>query len=164
MIKVTYINKLDASKQESLFQNQGELTAHSEAHPELYETALFDVVIEDVTAQQAEDAQIAKYLARIQFGQKLMAQLAAKNKAALDAELLTIEQVVALKQALAPVKDFLTEGSLGFALGALQQVEGLDLALKEYFVGQIQAYLAGEEPAVEPVIEPTPEPQPEPTP
>jgi hypothetical protein len=106
--------------------------------------AEYTVEIEDITAQVAEQKAIQKYLARIQFGQRLMAELAAKNKAALDTQSMTQEQVLALKQALGPVKDFLTEGSLGFALAAIQSLNSIPLELKNYFVSLIEDYLLKE--------------------
>jgi len=115
-----------------------------ESYTEYKFAAEYTVEIEDITAQVAEQKAIQKYLARIQFGQRLMAELAAKNKAALDTQSMTQEQVLALKQALGPVKDFLTEGSLGFALAAIQSLNSIPLELKNYFVSLIEDYLLKE--------------------
>lgn len=144
MIKVVYTNKLDASKQESLFQTENELDAHKLQHPEMYDDSIFDVVESDISAEFIKQRNIDKYLKRIQFGQVLMAELAAMNKASLDAGDLTSEQIITLKQALAPVKDFVSEGSLGFALSALNSDSVLPPTLKGYFVTKISNYLGSE--------------------
>lgn len=144
MIKVIYINKIDQLKQESDFQDQGELSAHELAYPYLYNPELYDVTVLDKTQEIQKQKNIDKYLKRIQFGQILMAELAAMNKASIDAGTLTSEQVLAIKQALAPVKDFVSEGSLGFALSALNSDSVLPLALKGYFVTKISNYVGSE--------------------
>lgn len=141
MLKVTYVNKLDASKQESEFNSQAELDQHQIDHPELYDSSMFDVTTKDITAQDLAQKEVDKYLKRIQYGQVLMAELAAMNKTKLASGAYTQDQVLGLKQALAPVKDFITEGSLGFAYQAIESAQGLPNDLVIYFKTKISEYL-----------------------
>ena len=103
-----------------------------------------EVAITDITIEVLKQKNIDKYLKRIQFGQVLMAELAAMNKSSLDAGELTSEKIIELKKTLAPIKDFVSEGSLGFALSVLKTSEGLPPTIKEYFVKKISSYLESE--------------------
>lgn len=145
MIKVIYINKLDQSKQESLFQDQGELTAHEVAYSYLYNPELYDVTVLDISPEIQKQKNIDKYLKRIQFGQVLMAELATINKAKLESGAYSPDQVLVLKKSLAPIKDFVSEGSLGFAYQGLSLSQDLPSDLKQYFMEKISDYLESEE-------------------
>lgn len=106
--------------------------------------ATVEYIVENITELINQSNNVNKYLKRIQFGQLLMAELAALNKAKLDTGSYTSEQVLSLKRDLAPVKDFVIEGSLGFALQTLQQAQNVPTDIKSYFVNKIQQHLNSE--------------------
>jgi hypothetical protein len=144
MIKVVYTNKLDASKQESLFENESLLEAHKQEYPFMYDDSIFDVVESDISAELLKQKNIEKYLKRIQFGQVLMAELATINKEKLESGAYSPDQVLVLKKSLAPIKDFVSEGSLGFAYQGLNLSQDLPADLKQYFMQKISEYLTKE--------------------
>ncbi len=105
--------------------------------------AEYTVEVIDITAQKLAEKEQLKYEARISFFTKMMAKLASQQALALKDGSLTVEQALANKQALAPVKDFGLEGSLGFALAALQQA-AIVVIDKAPYIAEIEAHLAGE--------------------
>lgn len=117
-----------------------------EIEPAVYQTipATYTVEIVDITAEVERQAGIEKYKKRIEFGKDLMAELSFTNAQALQQGTMTSEQVLQLKTQIAAIKDFLTEGSLGFAAQALEQSQGLPSDLKSYFLNKMNAYLASE--------------------
>jgi hypothetical protein len=144
MIKVIYTNIQDGSKQESSFAGPNALANHKKLHPEMYDLSVYSIEEIDVTDEKKSEKNVDKYHKRILFGQKLMAELAAMNKSKLDANEYTQEQVLNLKQALAPIKDFVSEGSLGFAYQSLNLAQGLPTGLKHYFMNKLSEYLTEE--------------------
>jgi hypothetical protein len=108
--------------------------------------AEFEVQIEDVTAEVEYQKQVDKNLRRIQFGQRLMAELAASNQKDIASGVLTIQQVIEAEAALATVQRLVMNGSLGLAKAALEQttVPHLSEKKKVYFINLISEYLKNE--------------------
>jgi hypothetical protein len=108
--------------------------------------AEFEVQIEDITAEVEYQKQIDKNLRRIQFGQRLMAELAASNQKDIAAGVLTIQQVIEAEAALATVQRLVMNGSLGLAKAALEHTEIPHLSEKKkvYFINLISEYLKNE--------------------
>jgi hypothetical protein len=167
MIKVIFKDKeTNEIKDSADLKGQQALANHKLRYKHLYDGSVYNFEVIDNTIYDKSEKNIKKYHERILFGQKLMAELAAMNKSKLDANEYTQEQVLNLKQALAPIKDFVSEGSLGFAYQSLNLAQGLPTGLKHYFMTKISDYLTkesevfaeeqDEELYVEPVSEPTP--------
>lgn len=109
-------------------------------------SAEYTVEVVDISEQLLEEKAISKNLARMRFGQRLMAELAAKNQAALVAGTTSINNVLAAEEKLAKVQRLLLNGSTSLALQALISLDipELPAELKAYFVGKMQEYLANE--------------------
>ena len=108
--------------------------------------AEYEIIQTDITQQNQEQQLINKNLARIQFGQRLMAELAAKNQIKLSNQLMTIQQVFSLEDKLAKVQSRLVNGSTGLALSELISLDLPEMTTEEkaYFVSKIQDYLNSE--------------------
>lgn len=130
---------------QTILDEDGNILQEAKAEEIITHPATVEYVIEDITELTNQSNNVNKYLKRIQFGQLLMAELAALNKAKLDTGSYTSEQVLSLKRDLALVKDFVIEGSLGFALQTLQQAQNVPTDIKSYFVNKIQQHLNSED-------------------
>jgi hypothetical protein len=108
--------------------------------------AEFTYTIEDISAQVAFEKSIATNIARMEFGKRLMAELAASNQADLIAGSLTVQQVIEAEAALATIQRLILNGSLGLAVGALQQttIPHMSQAKKDAFLAKMTAYLGAE--------------------
>lgn len=108
--------------------------------------AEYEIIQTDITQQNQEQQLINKNLARIQFGQRLMAELAAKNQIKLSNQLMTIQQIFSLEDKLAKVQSRLVNGSTGLALSELISLDLPEMTTEEksYFVSKIQDYLNSE--------------------
>jgi hypothetical protein len=106
----------------------------------------FTIEIEDISQQVAFEKEVQKNLARMQFGARLMAELATGNQAALTAGALTVQQIIEAEAALATVQRLILNGSLGLAVGALQEakIPHLPDSTKLAFIKKMQDYLAAE--------------------
>lgn len=107
-------------------------------------TVSFEIV--DITAEANKEKLIEKNLARMQFGQQIMAELAAMNQSALETKQTNVTNILAAEEKLAKVQRLLLNGSLGLAyqiLGSLDVPE-LGTQLKTYFLNKIKTYLDSE--------------------
>lgn len=108
--------------------------------------AEYQIEVVDISSEIAMEKAITKNINRMQFGQRLMAELAAKNQAALIAGTSTIQQVLAAEEKLAKVQRLLLNGSTSLALQELISLDIPELPadLKASFVIKMQEYLANE--------------------
>ena len=113
-----------------------------------YERQVPDVTItiEDITEQSLYEQDIEKRLARINFGNRLFAELATRNVNRLKAGQTTLENILAAEAKLSLVQRYMANSSLEIAAQTLQ---GLDIPEmpadeKTYFLNRIQGYLAAE--------------------
>jgi hypothetical protein len=104
--------------------------------------------VTDVTLELAREARIEKYMRRMDFGKRLMAELAEENLERLSRGETTVPELVSAEAKLEAVQRLLLNGSTSLALGALQQISA---SLTEYpdslkikFISKVQAYLATE--------------------
>lgn len=110
--------------------------------------AQYSVTYTDITVELAEQAEIQKYLTRMEFGKLIMAKLAQKNLKRLMAGETTVEALVSAEAKLEVVQRLLLNGSTSLALGAIQQVSPIlteyPESLKLELITEIQTYLASE--------------------
>jgi len=116
------------------------------SYMEHFYPAEFTIEIEDITAAIAYEKSISTNLARMEFGKRLMAELAASNQSDLIQGALTLEQVIEAEASLATIQRLILNGSLGLAAQMLQttQVPHLSEQKKAYFLNKMQGYLASE--------------------
>ena len=108
--------------------------------------AEYTVVIEDITAQIEYEKDVAKNLARMEFGKRLMAELAASNQMDLVSGALTVPQIIEAEAALATIQRYISQGSLGLAAQLLQTttIPHFGDAKKALFLNKMQEYLSNE--------------------
>lgn len=108
--------------------------------------AEYTVEVTDITEEIKLQASIKKNLARIKFGQLIMAELAAKNQLALEQQTITTQEIIDIEASLIAVQRLLSNGSLGLALAALQatEVPHMSLTTKQEYIDKIQTYLQQE--------------------
>lgn len=126
----------------------GEAPLLQEAQPEqsIFHPATVSYEVVDVTAQINKEKAIAKNLARMEFGQQIMAELAAMNQSALESSQTTVQNILAAEEKLAKVQRLLLNGSLGLAYQILSSLDVPELGtqLKTYFINKIKTYLDNE--------------------
>ena len=98
----------------------------------------------DITAESALEALVNKNLARMKFGQQVMAELAAMNQQALVAQEITVAQIIAAEEKLSKVQRLLLNGSTSLALAELNalSIPELPAQTKTYFEAKIANFLA----------------------
>lgn len=108
--------------------------------------AEYTVVIQDITAQLNQEKEIAKNLSRMDFGRRLMAELAASNQADLISGALTVPQIIEAEASLAYVQRLISNGSLSLAVQVLSglEVPHLSIEKKTLFITKMQEYLSNE--------------------
>lgn len=108
--------------------------------------AEFSFTQEDITAQIETEKKIQKNLARMDFGKRIMAELAQRNQDRLLAGETTINDILSAEAKLAVIQRYLLNGSLGIAFQGLQTADIPELPAPEkaYFLTKIQDYLASE--------------------
>lgn len=104
--------------------------------------------ITDITEEVEKEKRIQKYLARMDFGKRLMADLADENLQRLIAGETTVEALVSAEAKLEVVQRLLLNGSTSLALGAIQQISPILTeypdSLKISLIAKVQGYLAQE--------------------
>jgi hypothetical protein len=120
----------------------------NELEPEqtIEHAAEFTVEIVDITEQIEDEKGIQKNLARMAFGQRLMAELAMQNQKDIALNLLTVDDVIRTESELRDVQRLISNGSLPLALGLLQTLPLIHMTQekKAYFIGKITQYLSTE--------------------
>ncbi|MFN3453434.1 MAG: hypothetical protein ACK41T_00640 [Pseudobdellovibrio sp.] len=102
--------------------------------------------VEDITAKSKIEKSTSKNMARIIFGQRIMAELAAINQQSLENGQTSVSNILSVEEKLVKVQRLLLNGSLGLALNELinTEIEELSESIKNYFVSKIQTYLNSE--------------------
>ena len=180
ILAIKYTNKTNPQDiQSSTYTSLAHKEYHEGQHP--YLVSQYDQ--ENVTQAEVQKIIIKQGLSNMAYGAELIAELRAYNLSAFLTGALTSQQFFTLKQKLAVVKDHIEDGSIDFAMQALQAADITEMPdeLKAEFVAKMQTkidtnnlelnpvdaedYDALLNPPVEPVVEPAPEePNPEPMP
>lgn len=108
--------------------------------------AEYTIEVTDITAQVAYDKDIAKRVARINFGTQLFAELATRNVLRLKAGTTTLADLVSAETKLAVVQRLMANSSTEIALQTLQNsvIPEIPQVEKDFFIAKIADYLAAE--------------------
>lgn len=120
---------------------QTAVPAHDIVHPSEY-----TIEVTDITTQVAYEKDIAKRVARINFGTQLFAELATRNVLRLKAGTTTLADLMSAEAKLAVVQRLMANSSTEIALQTLQAaiIPEIPQIEKDFFIAKIAAYLAAE--------------------
>lgn len=120
---------------------QAAVPAHDIVHPSEY-----TIEVTDITTQVAYEKDIAKRVARINFGTQLFAELATRNVLRLKAGTTTLADLMSAEAKLAVVQRLMANSSTEIALQTLQAaiIPEIPQIEKDFFIAKIAAYLAAE--------------------
>lgn len=108
--------------------------------------AEYTIEVTDITTQVAYEKDIAKRVARINFGTQLFAELATRNVLRLKAGTTTLADLMSAEAKLAVVQRLMANSSTEIALQTLQAaiIPEIPQIEKDFFIAKIASYLAAE--------------------